>query len=251
MLSSSTMTSSAPPWDFLVILGVLGIVVPWRGKVRVRTLLARPSVEPAERIAMYGSTIAFQWIAATFTAWRCYVRGWDAARLGVTLDRSAFTIAVGVMLASFLALVQLGSLRQLARLPSGESEQASFVYQMARKLMPQSLMEALPFVALVCTVSLCEEFLFRGFAFVVFESVGGGIAAGIVGSAALFGIAHLYQGSRGVVTTSFLGLVFAGTRAYTHSLVPAILAHLVVDLMAGLLAPRMLLRRAAGGLPTS
>ena len=238
-----------PPWDFLVILGVLGIVVPWRGKVRVRALLARPSVEPATRIAMYGSTIAFQWIAATITAWRCYVHGWDAARLGVSLDRTALTIAVGVALASFLALVQLGSLRRLAQMPSEPSERESFVYQMARKLMPQTLVEVLPFVALVCTVSLCEEFLFRGFAFAVFEGVGGGVAAGIVGSAALFGIAHLYQGRRGVVTTSILGLLFAGTRAYTHSLAPAIMAHLVVDLMAGFMTPRILLRKTAGELP--
>lgn len=238
-----------PPWDFLVILGVLGIVVPWRGKVRVRALLARPSVEPATRIAMYGSTIAFQWIATVSTVWRGYVRGWDAARLGVTLDRPAFTIAVGVALALFLALVQLGSLRRLAQMSSEPSEQESFVYQMARKLMPQTLVEVLPFIALVCTVSLCEEFLFRGFAFAVFESVGGGVAAGILGSAALFGIAHLYQGRRGVVTTCILGLVFAGTRAYTHSLAPAILAHLVVDLMAGLMAPQMLLRKTTGELP--
>jgi membrane protease YdiL (CAAX protease family) len=242
------MTNSVPPWDLLAILGVLGIVVPWRGKVRVRALLARPSVGPTERIEMYGATIAFQWIAAVLTAWRCYVRGWDAARLGLSLDRPALTIATGVALASFLAFVQLRSLRRLAQSPSEQSEQSNFVYQMARKLMPQTSVDVLPFVALVCTVSLCEEFLFRSFAFTVFESVGGGIAAGIVGSAALFGIAHLYQGPRGVVTTSFLGAVFAGARAYTHSVFPAILAHLVVDLMAGLLAPRILLRKAAAEL---
>ena len=197
---------------------------------------------------MYASTIAFQWIAATFTAWRCYVRGWGAARLGLSLDRPLTTLAIGVVLALLLAFVQFNSLRRLAQ---GALEQSSFVYQMARKLMPHALVEVLPFVALVCTVSLCEEFLFRGFAFAVFERVGGGVTAGIVGSAALFGAAHLYQGRSGMVMTSFLGLIFAGTRTYTHSLAPAIVAHLVVDLMAGLLAPRILLRKAAGELPAS
>ena len=236
------MTSSVPPWDFLVILAVLGIVVPWRGMVRVRELLARPSVDSAERIAMYASTIAFQWAAASFTAWRCYVRGFNAPQLGLSLGRPVMTILIGGALALALAFIQLKSLRRTAHT---SKEQSSFAYQMARTLMPQTFVEVLPFIALVCTVSLCEEFLFRGFAFAVIERAGGGVTAGILGSAVLFGIAHLYQGRNGVVATSFLGLIFALIRVYTQSLAPAILVHFVVDLMAGLMSPRILLQKAA------
>ena len=52
------------PWDILLIFFVLGVIVPWRGRARLKQLLAKPSVEPAERLSLYGSTIAFQWVAA-------------------------------------------------------------------------------------------------------------------------------------------------------------------------------------------
>lgn len=193
---------------------------------------------------MYASTIAFQWILTTVTAWRCYARGWQPNQLGLLLNRPLLAISVGVALASALGLLQLVSLRQLAKAPE---ESSSFMHQLAGKMMPQTLAEALPFVALVCTVSLCEEFLYRGFAFSIFESLWhGSVTVGIFGSAALFGIGHLYQGRRGVVTTAVLGLILAGARAYTGSLAPPILAHLIVDLMAGLAGPRLLLRKAEG-----
>ena len=30
------------PWDFALILGVLAVLIPWRGAARVRELLRRP-----------------------------------------------------------------------------------------------------------------------------------------------------------------------------------------------------------------
>src|ERR1700692_500753 len=62
------------PWDFTLILLVRALIVPWRGTVRVRELLARPVLRPSDRIAIYGSTIAFQWVAAGFTVWRVHAR---------------------------------------------------------------------------------------------------------------------------------------------------------------------------------
>ena len=49
-------------WDFLLILLVLAVVVPWRGMSRVQLLLSSTSFSSSERIALYGSTIAFQWL---------------------------------------------------------------------------------------------------------------------------------------------------------------------------------------------
>src|SRR5437899_3616226 len=69
------------PWDFALILFALGVVVPWRGAVRMRKLLARPSLETADRLMLYVSTIVFQWLAVAVVAWRCYARGFTAQRL--------------------------------------------------------------------------------------------------------------------------------------------------------------------------
>ena len=65
-------------------------------------------------------------------------------------------------------------------------------------------------------------------------SAGGAAAFAIVGSSALFAIGHAYQGRRGVVSTFVLGLLLAGARSWSDSLLPPILAHLAVDATAGL-----------------
>lgn len=126
----------------------------------------------------------------------------------------------------------------MARMPA---ESAGFLQELSRKLMPQNAVEIPVFFALVCTVSLCEEFLYRGFLFALFFRVGGGsIFIAVLCSSVLFAVGHLYQGRRGVTATFLLGLVLAASRAWTGSLVPGFAVHFAVDLIAGLVAPRAL-----------
>ena len=226
----------ALPWDFVVILVALAIVVPWRGLVRVRALLARPQLSSAERISLYGSTIAVQWLAEGIIVWRAAARGLSAAALGLSTEKPALAIVLGAAMAAVLASLQIASLRQLSRLPL---EKRGHLYRVAARLMPQNLTEALVFVALVGTVSLCEELMYRGFAFAVFRELGGDSAAvAVAGSSALFALGHLYQGRRGVASTFALGLLLAGARSWSGSLAPSIIAHLAVDLTAGLVGRR-------------
>jgi len=226
------------PWDFALILMVLAVLVPWRGAVRMKQLLARPQLTTADRLALYASTIALQWAATGIAAWRCYAHGLSATRLGLALPEPQLTIATAAALALLLSANQFFSLRRLARLPP---ERHGFLHQMARRVMPQNLLERLAFLALVATVALCEEFLYRGFAFAVMQQAAAGSrAVGALGSSALFALAHLYQGRRGLTTTLAAGLAFSGTRILTASLVPSIAAHFLADLVAGLAAPRFL-----------
>ena len=107
--------------------------------------------------------------------------------------------------------------------------------------MPHNSIEALVFVALVSTVALCEEYLYRGFAFAAFQrAAGGSMFLAAIGSSALFALGHLYQGRRGLRTTFIVGLLFAAARIATASLIPSIAAHFVTDLAAGLAGPRIL-----------
>jgi hypothetical protein len=50
----------------------------------------------------------------------------------------------------------------------------------------------------------------------------------------------LYQGHRGVVTTFIVGILFSTVRIWSGNIVPAIVVHIGVDLVAGLYAPRVL-----------
>lgn len=222
---------SVIPWDFVAILLVLGVLVPWRGAVRVRDLLARPALNSRERIAIYASTIFFQWVLAALTAWRCFAHGWDLTSLGIVLPHPWKTIGAGLALGLLLSLTQLFAFRQLGRIPL---EQRGRLGAIAVKLMPRNRLEALPFVALVCTVSICEEFLYRGFVFSLAQRFfSGSSIAALVTSSAVFGFGHYYQGRRGVVNTSILGALFASMRIWTGSLAPAMLGHFAVDIVAG------------------
>jgi membrane protease YdiL (CAAX protease family) len=237
MLLSVTMQWSALPWDFVLIFLVLGIVVPWRGMARVQMLLAHPRLSSGERISLYGSTMAFQWLAAGVVVWRAVARGFGPAALGLLPQSPGMGIVLGGAMAAALAALQLVSLRQLARVPVAER---GHLYQIAAKLMPQELTEGLVFVALVGTVSLCEELIYRGFVFAVFRQLGGGsLAVAMIGSSAVFALGHAYQGRRGVANTFVLGLLLAGARGWSDSLLPPIMAHLAVDLMAGLVGPQV------------
>jgi membrane protease YdiL (CAAX protease family) len=236
MLLSVTMQWSALHWDFGLIFLALAIVVPWRGMVRVRMLLARPQLSVGERISLYGSTIAFQWLATAVVVWRSIAQGFGPAALGLLPEKPALGIALGAAMAIALASLQIFSLRQLAQLPI---EKRGRLSEIAAKLMPREWTDGLVFVALVGTVSLCEELVFRGFVFAVFRQLGGGSAAlAIIGSSALFALGHMYQGRRGVANTFVLGLLLAGARSWSDSLLPPILAHLAVDLTAGLIGPQ-------------
>lgn len=234
------------PWDFVLILAVLAILLPWRGYVRVRELLRRPLISGEERVAVYLSTMLVQWSAALFVLWRCRARGLSLNRLGIAISDAQLTFGVGFALSLVLVLVQFTGLRRMARLPV---ERQGLLADFARKLMPAAPREQLIFAALSATVALCEEFLYRGFALAALDDALGDVLLATVASSVLFALAHLYQGRRGVVSTFVVGLIFAGARQYTGSLAPCVAAHFTADLVAGLAAPRMLRRAAVEGRP--
>jgi len=61
-------------------------------------------------------------------------------------------------------------------------------------------------------------------------------------SAALFGMAHLYQGRAGLVSTMLVGAVFGSARIAYHSLIPVMAWHATLDAVAGLAGPKYLVR---------
>lgn len=222
-------------WDFAVILVFLGIALPLLGRRRVGQLMRSPGTTKLDRLSLYAFTLAFQWIAAGVILWRAAAHGLRAAQLGFVIGNPPLTITVAVVLSAVVLLNQLVSLRRLVARPS---EAHGLLPQLALKLFPQDDVERLVFFALVVTVAICEELIYRGFVQRVFQDwSGGAVLAGVFGSAIYFAIAHLYQGRRGLASTFLVGLIFAGARAWTGSLLPPIAAHFVADITVGMLAP--------------
>jgi membrane protease YdiL (CAAX protease family) len=115
----------------------------------------------------------------------------------------------------------------------------------AERILPQSTVELLPYLALAITAGLCEEFLYRGFAMAVLGYVGLQAWSVVLLSSILFGLAHSYQGRGGIVMTLLIGLILGASRIAYDSLVPAVFWHSAMDVVAGTAGPRYLTRSLA------
>jgi uncharacterized protein len=225
------------PWDFWLIFVVLGVILPWRGRARLRKLLATPSVSTAERLSLYASTIAFQWAMAAVVAWRAWAHGFTTGELGLVIHGKWQVLLAGIVGGAALAGLQWLNLRRMGRLPA---KSRALMQSLADRIFPQSSLEVPPFFALALTAGACEEFLYRGFAVGALLRAGLPVWEAVLISSILFGLAHLYQGYGGAVSTMLLGGLFGGARTSYHSLVPVIIWHAAVDLAAGVAGPQYL-----------
>ena len=230
-------------WDFALILVFLLTAVPWLGHRRVQQLLRAPETTKTDRLRLYASTIASQWIITGVILWRSGTRGINARSLALAIPHVALTLGVAAVLAGLIFANQVASLRLLASRPA---EAKSILPRLALRIFPQDSAERLAFFAVVVTVAVCEEIIYRGFTQHVFAAAAGNmVAPGILGSAIMFALAHIYQGRRGFASTFLVGLVFSAIRAWTGSLVAPFFAHFVADLTVGLMAPSRVRRALA------
>jgi uncharacterized protein len=229
------------PWDFWLIFFALGVLLPWRGQARMKKLLAIEHVSSIERLVLYASTIGFQWLAAAIVGWRVWLRGYTAPQLGLLFeDRMRLTIA-GLAGAVLIGSLQWLNLYRVGRIPV---ESRGPLQAIAERILPQSTVELLPYVALAITAGLCEEFLYRGFAMAALTRAGLAAWLVVLVSSLLFGLAHSYQGPGGMAMTFIAGLVLGASRLAYNSLVPAVFWHSAIDLVAGLAGRRYLGPRA-------
>jgi uncharacterized protein len=228
------------PWDILLIFFVLGVIVPWRGRAKMRHLLAKPRVESAERLSLYASTIAFQWVAVAVAGWRAWAHGFTASELGLVVSDWAPIAALSVLGTAAIVALQWLNLRRMGR---SASRLRAPLQAMAERILPQSRLELIPFLALAVTAGVCEEFLYRGFAMAAFSRWGLPAWVAVIGSSILFGMAHLYQGRSGLVGTTILGLLFGATRVVAASVIPVMFWHIGVDAVAGMVGPKYMINK--------
>ena len=205
--------------------------------MRLERLLAEPPGGTTAKLRLYGATMAWQWAALAVVAWRATVRGISPAQLGLA-ERFSGPIAAATLLGTiFLAGFQWFNLRRLGHMNGAVPD---FMRKLAARILPAETVEFLPYAALAITAGVCEEFLYRGFVMAVLSALGLRTVFVVLLSSLLFGWAHAYQGRSGMVGTTLLGMLFAGARLVYNSLLPVVVWHAVVDLVAGLAGPKYL-----------
>lgn len=111
------------------------------------------------------------------------------------------------------------------------------------QLLPATSRERRVFALLSVAAGTGEELAYRGYVIPVLAPVLG-VGGAAVLSTAVFGVVHAYQGAFGIVRTSLMGGVLAWGFLASGSLWPAILAHTLIDLVAGIALGERLLVQA-------
>jgi len=102
------------------------------------------------------------------------------------------------------------------------------------QLLPKTGREKAVFACLSLAAGVGEELAFRGFLVPTLTLLMGSQWGAAILSSVAFGVLHAYQGWVGVARTAALGLLFAASLLISGTLWPAILAHIILDLLAGL-----------------
>lgn len=239
------MNSLFIPWDFALVLFFLGVIVPWRGNLRVKRLLAKPQLTSSDRLRLYWSTIVLQWVIVAVIAVLCARRSVSPEELGLSLAHPIRIFWVAVTLTSILCVNQIFGMRKIMGLPA---ERRGSLFSLSEKIMPRTRRETFIYALLAATAGASEEFIYRGFVFLCFirmiVNYGSPSIPAAVFSSAWFAVAHIYQGRRGIITTFVVGLIFAFTRIWTASLAAAVVAHFGMDLTIGICVSRFFDRAA-------
>ena len=195
------------------------------------------------RVSGYLRGIVGQWLfgAGALAIWITMDRPWSALRL--TLP-AWWGFGFALAAAGLLAL-QLWS---VLRLPQERREAARPKLGAVSFLLPHTAREYGWFVALSVTAGFCEELLYRGYLVWFFTPWLGPIGAMLFVVAA-FGVGHLYQGRRGAIKATLAGVVMAAIVLITNSLIPAMIAHALIDVGGGTIGYLLLRDRQPTSLP--
>lgn len=112
-------------------------------------------------------------------------------------------------------------------------------------LLPRNRAELAYAALLSVNAGLSEELFFRLLIPLLVTVLTGSAIAGFAFAAILFGLAHLYQGWKGIAATFVLGLAMTAIYLFTQSLIAAIVFHAIVDLNALVVRPILTRRIAA------
>lgn len=216
----------APRWHTAALVALI-VGVAALGALMPRAAGAASARASVGVAWVYLSMIVVPWSLAVY-AWRVG-RSHSALRalLGVGWSRAsrvAGDLALALVTAFAVCLVEL----VWTRLTSSATPAA------VTAMLPHTTPERLMWVAVAVSAGFCEEVVFRGYLQTQLAACGRGAAVGVASQAVLFAIAHGEQGLSAAARAGFYGLLLGVLAWRRRSLAPGIVAHIGLDLAAGL-----------------
>lgn len=141
---------------------------------------------------------------------------------------------IGIFWAVIEAAITHRSLFPSGKPPAPDAAQQQTVHTLLQ-LAPANGREIAAWIVVCIVAGFVEEIVFRGYLqrqFIAWAR--GAVAAGVAGSALLFGFAHGYQGARSMALLCVFGVLFSLLALFRRSLRAGMIAHSWQDICAGL-----------------
>ena len=138
-------------------------------------------------------------------------------------------IAAGFWIVAVLVLASLGYLLGLGK-GTAQIDQAKKIIEM---MAPRDALELMAFAGLSCVAGFCEEIIFRGYLQRQFGILSRNLWMGMFCSAAVFGLAHAYEGKQRMFIIAVYGAMFGSLAILRKSLRPGMIAHAWHDSFQG------------------
>lgn len=216
------------------LMAYIVIAAPWLGRYWYEKARKRvQSGEPNAKLRLYRSIVTEQVVcsAVILIFWR--LGPIPAARLGLTAPRFwPWTTAV---LLALVALLVWSGLKLRAKADKIREKLRNGILT----LFPDSPTERSWFAGISIGAGISEELAYRGFLFYYLSIYLPHLTApeNVLLSAFVFGLGHLYQGWKGVISTGIVGFVLAILYVFTGSLVVPMVVHAIIDLRVLLILP--------------
>lgn len=201
-------------------------LVPFDGRRRFEELSAAVRQNPRARVRFFQRFLLVWWATAAAVMLSLLLDGAHPRTIGL---RKLHGAEPWLLLAACLFFLLVPLWR--ARTPGPYRDAVASQLARAKALLPVTREERWFFAAVSITAGICEELVFRGLLPAYFDKlVPGAPLLGAATSVLGFGFAHFYQGARGIVIATLLGLALLYISVATGSIVPAMILHAANDL---------------------
>ena len=217
---------------------VLALIPLTAGSIAQARVLSRLDSHEVRRVPIYASSACTLWLLAGAAVGVAALSEFTAGMIGLRALPLDVTIAWIVFgLAAALLVLAAGKMLNLKEAP------------LLLLLLPTNRRERIAFTALSVTAGVTEELVFRGFLIAALGFLTGSIWVAALLAAALFAALHAYQSWTGAIAAGLLGFALSVPFIVSGSILPSMVAHAAIDIIAGLWLIHYVTKTGTGARP--